>query len=88
MKLVQRLFSRKTGLEISSQKYLFAMDKKMPRPPNMKFYDTRIVIAAAVPVKSGKMAAYTAKLLALGGLASVVCTCRRVDCISVIGIDN
>ena len=37
-------------------------------------------------MKSGKKAAYTAELVALGGLASVVCTCRRVDCNSVIGM--
>ena len=37
-------------------------------------------------MKSGKKVAYTAELLALGGLASVVCTCRRVDCNSVIGM--
>ena len=37
-------------------------------------------------MKSGKKAAYTAELLALGGFASVVCTCRRVDCNSVIGM--
>ena len=86
MKQVQRLYSRKTCLEVSSQKYLFAIDKKLPRPPNKKFYYTRIVISAAVLVKSGKKAACTAELLALGGFASVVCTCRRVDCNSVIGM--
>ena len=80
------LYSRKTCLEVSSQKYLFAIDKKLPRLPNKKFYYTRIVISAAVLVKSGKKAAYTAELLALGGFASVVCTCRRVDCNSVIGM--
>ena len=37
-------------------------------------------------MKSGKKAAYKAELLALGGLASVVCTCRGVDCNSVIGM--
>ena len=37
-------------------------------------------------MKSGKKAAYTAELVALGGLASAVCTCRRVDCNSVIGM--
>ena len=37
-------------------------------------------------VKSGKKAVYTAELLALGGLASVVCICRRVNCNSVIGM--
>ena len=37
-------------------------------------------------MKSGKKAAYTAELLALGGFASVDCTCRRVDCNSVIGM--
>ena len=79
MKQVQRLYSRKRSLEVSSQKYLFAMDKKLSRPPNKKFYYTRIVISAAVLVKSGKKAAYKAKLLALGGFASVVCICRRVD---------
>ena len=37
-------------------------------------------------MKSGKKAAYTAELLALGGFASMVCTGRRVDCNSVIGM--
>ena len=37
-------------------------------------------------MKSGKKAVYTAELLALGGFISVVCTCRRVDCNSVIGM--
>ena len=37
-------------------------------------------------MKSGKKAEYTAELLALGGFASVVRTCRRVDCNSVIGM--
>ena len=37
-------------------------------------------------MKSGNKAAYTAELLAVGGLASVVCTCRRVNCTSVIGM--
>ena len=86
MKQVQRLYSRKRHIEVSSQKYLFEIDKKLPCPPNKKFYYTRIVISAAVLVKSGKKAAYTAELLALGGFASVVCTCRRVDCNSVIGM--
>ena len=86
MKQVQRLYSRKRRLEVSSQKYLFAIDKKLPRHPNKKFYYTRIVISAAVLVKSGKKAAYTAELIALGGFASVVCTCRGVDCNSVIGM--
>ena len=71
MKQVQRLFSRKSCLEVSSQKCLFAIDKEFPRPPNRKFYYMRIVISAAVLVKSGKKAVYTAELLALGGLASV-----------------
>ena len=86
MKQVQILYSWKRCLEVSSQKYLFAIDKKLPHPSNSKFYYTRIVISAAVLVKSGKKAAYTAELLALGGFASVVCTCRRVDCNSVIGM--
>ena len=86
MKQVQRLFSRKRCLEVSSQKCLFVIDKEFPRPPNRKFYYTHIVISAAVLVKSGKKAVYTAELLALGGLASVVCTCRRVNCNSVIGM--
>ena len=63
-------------LEVCSQKYLFAIDKKLPRSPNKKFYYTRIVISAAVQVKCGKKA----------GLASVVCTGRRVNCNSVIGM--
>ena len=50
-----------------------------------KFYYTRIAISAAVLAKSGK-AAYTAELLALGSLASVVCTCRKVNCNSAIGM--
>ena len=58
----------------------------MPRPLYKKFYYTRIVISAAVLVKSGKKAAYTAELLALGGFAGVVCICRRVDLNSVIGM--
>ena len=37
-------------------------------------------------MKSGKKAAYTAELLDLGGLASLVCTCRKVNCNSVIGM--
>ena len=37
-------------------------------------------------MKSGKKAAYIAELLTLGGLASVVCACRRVNCNSVIGM--
>ena len=37
-------------------------------------------------MKSGKKVAYTGELLALGGFASVVCTCRRMDCNSVIGM--
>ena len=37
-------------------------------------------------MKSGKKAAYTAELLALSGLANVVCACRRVNCNSVIGL--
>ena len=86
MKQVLSLFSRKRRLEISSQKYLFAIDKKLPHPPNKKFYYTCIVISAAVPVKSGKEAAYIAELLALGGLANMVCTCRRMNCNSVIGM--
>ena len=86
MKQVQRLHSRKKCLEVSSQKYLFAAIKNCSAPPNKKFYYTRIVISAAVLVKNGKKAAYTAELLALGGFASVVCTCRRVDCTSVIGM--
>ena len=85
MKQVQRLYSWKRRLEVSSQKYLFAIDKKVPCPPHKKFYYTRIVISAAVLVKSGKKAAYTAELLALGGLTSVVCTCR-VNRNSVIGM--
>ena len=36
-------------------------------------------------MKSEKKAACTA---ALGNLASMVCTCRRVDCNSVFGTDN
>ena len=60
MKQVQRLYSRKRCLEVSSQKYLFAIDKKTAPPPNSKFYYTSIVISAAVLVKSGKKAAYTA----------------------------
>ena len=86
MKQVQRFFSRKRHLELSSQKYLFAIDKKLPRPPNKKFDYMRIVISAAVQVKSRKKAEYTFKLLALGSLTSVVCTCRWVDCISVTGM--
>ena len=39
-------------------------------------------------MKSGKKATYTAELLALGSLASMVCTCRRVDSKSVFGTDN
>ena len=86
MKQVQRLYSRKRCLEVSSQKYLYAMDKKLPRPLNKKFYYTHIVISAAVLVKSGKKATYTAELLALGGFAGMVCICRRVDLNSVIGM--
>ena len=88
MKQVQRLYSRKRFLEVSSQKYLFGTIKSFPAPPppNKKLYYMRIVISAAVPVKSGKKAAYTAELLGLGGLASLVCTCRRVDCNSVTGM--
>ena len=37
-------------------------------------------------MKNGKKAVYTAELLALGGLASMVCTCRTVDCNCVIGM--
>ena len=37
-------------------------------------------------MKSGKNVVYTAELLALGGFASVVYTCRRVDGNSVIGM--
>ena len=37
-------------------------------------------------MKIGKKLAYTAELLALGGLASVVCICRKVNCNSVIGM--
>ena len=85
MKQVQRLYSWKRRLEVSSQKYLFAIDKKLPRPPNEKFYYTHIVISAAILVKSGKKAAYTAELLALGSLTSVFCTCR-VNRNSVIGM--
>ena len=36
-------------------------------------------------MKSGKKAEYTAEL---GSLISVVCAYRRVDCNSVIGVDN
>ena len=80
MKQVQRLYSWKRHLEVSSQKYLFTTVKKLPRPSNKKFYYTGVVISAAVPVNSGKKAEYTAELqLAFGGLASVDCTCRRVD---------
>ena len=86
MKQVQSLNSRKRRLEVSSQKYLFAIDKKLRCPPNKKFYYMCIVISAAVLVKSGKKAVYTAELLALGGLASAVCTRRRVNCNSVIGM--
>ena len=71
MKQVQRLYSRKRRLEVSSQKYLFAIDKKLRCPPNKQFYYTHIVISAAVLVKSGKKAAYTAESLALGSFASV-----------------
>ena len=40
-------------------------------------------------MKGGKKAVHTAELLALVGLAScMVCTCRRVDCNSVIGNVN
>ena len=84
MKQVHRLYSRKKCLEVSSQKYLFAIDKKLPRP-SIKNYITR-AFSAAVLVKSGKKAVYKAELLALGGFASMVCTCRRVDCNSVIGM--
>ena len=59
---------------------------KIAPPPNKKFDYTRIAISTAVLVKGGKKVAYTADLLALGGFASVVCTCRRVDCNSVIGM--
>ena len=86
MKQVQRLYSRKTCLEVSSQTYLFAIDKKLPHPPNKKFYYTRIVISAAVLVKSGKKAAYHSRVTSLGWSRQRVCTCRRVDCNSVIGM--
>ena len=35
-------------------------------------------------MKSGMKVEYTAELLALGGLASVVCTSSKVNCKSVI----
>ena len=34
----------------------------------------------------GKKAVHTAELLTLSGLASMVCSCRRVNCNSVIGM--
>ena len=86
MKQVQRLYSRKRCLEVSSQKYLFAIDKKLPRPPIRNSITHAWLPQAAVLVKSGKKAVYTVELLAFGGFASVVCTCRSVDCNSVIGM--
>ena len=75
MKQVQRLFSQKRRPEVSSQKYLFAINKKIAPPPQWEILlHAHCYISAAVLVKSGKKVAYTAELLALGGLASIVCT--------------
>ena len=76
-----------------SSKYIYSQLKNCPAPPppsppirNSKLH--MHCYLAGVLANNGKKAKYPAELLALGGLTSLVCTCRRVDCNSVIGTDN
>ena len=51
-------------------------------------YEILLHFSAASWGKEWNEGVYTTELLTLGCLASVVCTCRMVDCNSVTGTDN